>query len=117
MHGHLNRHFAFYTTQQYSEAVAAMSSRHRSLLALTTIMAVALPCVAAQPTDTPPQPLTSTDELKQNFLAEHEIGRRFHVDPADLPAPKSGAIVTNRPLVLPYNGQIPQVPPGFTATP
>src|SRR6266568_5385944 len=80
MHGHLNRHFAFYTTQQYSEAVAAMSSRHRSLIALITIMAVALPCAAAQPADTPQQPLASIDELKQNFLVEHEIGRRFHVD-------------------------------------
>src|SRR6266581_746300 len=80
-------------------------------------MAVALPCAAAQPADTPQQSLASTDELKQNFLVEHEIGRRFHVDPADLPPPKSGAIVTNRPLVLPYNGQIPQVPTGFTATP
>ncbi len=79
-------------------------------------MAVALPCAAAQPADTPQQPLASIDELKQNFLVEHEIGRRFHVDPADLPPPKSGAIVTNRPLVLPYNGQIPQVPTGFTAT-
>src|SRR5438874_13175061 len=72
---------------------------------------------AAQPTEAPPQQLASSDELRENFLAEHEIGRRFHVDPAGLPPPKSSAVVTNRPLVLPYNGQIPQVPPGFTATP
>ena len=57
------------------------------------------------------------DELAQNFLAEHEIGRRFHIDPADLPVPKSGAIVTNRSLVVPYDGQGLQVPPGFAATP
>src|SRR5437763_6484324 len=80
------------------------------------MVAIVLPCAAAQPTETPPL-LVSTDELKQNFLIEHEIGRRFHVDPADLPPPKSGAVVTNRPLVLPYNGQIPHVPTGFTATP
>ena len=55
--------------------------------------------------------------LTQNFIAEHEIGRRFHVDPADLPAPKTGPIVTNRPLTMRYDGQVPQVPPGFTATP
>ena len=30
------------------------------------------------------------DELKQNFLNEHELGRRFRIDPADLPAPKTG---------------------------
>jgi hypothetical protein len=57
------------------------------------------------------------DALKQNFLAEHEIGRRFQVDPGQLPPPKSGSIVTNRPLTLPYTGQVPQAPPGFTATP
>src|SRR5438067_1193272 len=37
----------------------------------------------------------------------NEIGRRFHVDPADLPAPKSGVIVTNRSLIVPYDGQVP----------
>src|SRR5215475_782694 len=55
--------------------------------------------------------------LKQNFLAEHEIGRRYRVDPDNLPPPKSGSIVTNRALTLPYTGQAPQVPPGFTVTP
>src|SRR5215467_11365740 len=57
------------------------------------------------------------DALKQNFLAEHEIGRRYQLDPGNFPPPKSGSIVTNRPLTLPYAGQAPQVPPGFTATP
>jgi glucose/arabinose dehydrogenase len=52
----------------------------------------------------------------QNFLIEHEIGHRFRIDPNDLPAPKTGPIVTNRSLVVPYNGQTPQVPAGFTAT-
>jgi len=55
--------------------------------------------------------------LKQNFLAEHEIGRRYQLDPGNLPPPKSGSIVTNRALTLPYTGQAPQVPPGFSATP
>jgi glucose/arabinose dehydrogenase len=58
-----------------------------------------------------------SDGLKQNFLAEHEIGRRYQLDPDSLPPPKSGAIVTNRALTLPYTGQAPQVPPGFSATP
>ena len=57
------------------------------------------------------------DKFAKNFQAQHEIGRRFRVDPAELPAPKSSAIVTNRSLTVPYNGQVPQVPPGFTATP
>src|SRR5499427_10796478 len=62
-------------------------------------------------------PGQTIDNLKQNFLAQHEIGRRFRIDPADLPPPKTGAIVTNRPLTVPYSGQTLQVPPGFTATP
>src|SRR6201996_6441529 len=63
-------------------------------------------------------PQTSIDdELKQNFVAEHEIGRRFQVDPADLPPPKTSPIVTNRSLVVPYSGQAPIVPDGFKATP
>ena len=53
----------------------------------------------------------------QNFLTEHEIGHRFRIDPNDLPMPKTGPIVTNRSLVVPYSGQVPQVPAGFTATP
>jgi len=57
------------------------------------------------------------DELAQNFAAEHEIGRRFQIDPANLPAPKTPPVVTNRSLIVPYDGQVPQVPPGFTATP
>jgi glucose/arabinose dehydrogenase len=56
-------------------------------------------------------------DLAQNFLAEHELGHRFRIDPAELPPPKTGAIVTNRSLIVPYDGQMPQVPPGFTAAP
>ena len=59
----------------------------------------------------------SKDELAQNFAAEHEIGRRFRVDPNDLPAPKTQPIVTNRSLTVPFHGQTLQVSPGFTATP
>ena len=59
----------------------------------------------------------SKDELAQNFAAEHEIGRRFHIDLNDLPAPKTPPIVTNRSLTVPFNGQSLQVPPGFEATP
>jgi glucose/arabinose dehydrogenase len=59
----------------------------------------------------------AADELAQNFQAEHEIGRRFHIDAADLPAPKTGPIVTDRSLIVPFNGQTLQVPPGFVAEP
>ena len=59
----------------------------------------------------------TADMLAQNFKAEHEIGRRYRIDPAELPPPKTGPIVTNRVLTIPFNGQTLQVPPGFTATP
>jgi glucose/arabinose dehydrogenase len=52
-----------------------------------------------------------------NFKAEHEIGRKFHFDAADLPAPKTPPIVTDSSLIIPYNGQGLQLPPGFTAAP
>jgi glucose/arabinose dehydrogenase len=55
--------------------------------------------------------------LRQNFQIQHEIGRRFRIDLTDLPAPKTGPIVTNRSLIVPYSGQVPEVPAGFTATP
>jgi glucose/arabinose dehydrogenase len=57
------------------------------------------------------------NSLMQNFLDQHEIGRRFRIDANDLPAPKAGPIVTNRALIVPYGGQVPQAPPGFAVTP
>ena len=38
------------------------------------------------------------------------------VRPEDLPPPKTGPVVSNRSLTLPFEGQTPRVPPGFTAT-
>jgi len=71
----------------------------------------------AEQNDTHGKASSDKDNFAQNFLAQHEIGRRFHIDPAELPAPKTGAIVTNRSLIVPYSGQVPQVPAGFSATP
>src|SRR5215468_10902744 len=88
-----------------------MTSHSLTSLFTLALALCALPALA-QPTAAPPTP----DALKENFLAEHEIGRRFSIDPAQLPAPKSSPIVTNRVLTLPVEGHVPQVPPGFTAT-
>ena len=63
------------------------------------------------------QPAAADDGFAQNFAAEHDIGRRFHFDAANLPAPKTGPIVTDRSLIIPYSEQTLQVPPGFAATP
>src|SRR6266478_4748410 len=84
-----------------------------SLVALVVLAAGALALSSAAAD----QAAAPKDELAQNFAAEHDIGRRFHFDPADLPAPKTPPVVTNRSLIVPYDGQVLQVPPGFTATP
>src|SRR6476661_380384 len=89
-----------------SRRIAAMAKTSgTSLIALAILTAAALAfssAVAQQKTSTG-QGSNSKDELAQNFLAEHEIGRRFHFDPNDLPAPKTGVIVTNRVLIVPFN--------------
>ena len=70
-------------------------------------VALGLPSSGAEP---------KTNAAAQNFAIEHEIGHRFHIDPADLPAPKSGPIATNRSLTVPFGEQTLNVPEGFTAT-
>ena len=54
---------------------------------------------------------------RENFAAEHEIGRRFRIDPASLPPPDLQRSASNGPQTVPYAGQRLNVPPGFTATP
>jgi glucose/arabinose dehydrogenase len=88
------------------------------LVAVTLIAtASAFGSAEAQQNDARGQAQNDKDNFARNFLAQHEIGRRFRIDPAELPPPKTGAIVTNRSLIVPYSGQVPQVPAGFTATP
>jgi glucose/arabinose dehydrogenase len=74
------------------------------------------PGAAASPPATKTSGPPADDGLAKNFQAEHEIGRRFHFDPANLPAPKTGPVVTDQSLTIPYSGQTLQVPPGFVAT-
>jgi glucose/arabinose dehydrogenase len=83
------------------------------LLALAVLAAGAF-ALSAAAADQAPAP---KDELAQNFAAEHETGRRFQFDAANLPAPKTPPVVTNRSLIVPFGGQTLEVPPGFTATP
>src|SRR5947209_1340386 len=79
---------------------------------LLSLVGPLTPVVGQQSTDP-----ASDEELKQNFAAEHEIDRRFQIDANNLPAPKTGPIVTNRSLLVPYAGQAPSVPEGFSAIP
>ena len=50
-------------------------------------------------------------------LPDQQLGHRFSVKAEDMPPPRTGPIVSARSLVLPYEGQVPRVPEGFTATP
>jgi glucose/arabinose dehydrogenase len=64
----------------------------------------------------------AAEQRQQGFhpgkLPDQEIGRRFTVKAEELPAPKkAGPPVASRPLTLPYAGQSPRVPDGFTVTP
>src|SRR5580704_4015577 len=91
-----------------------------SLIVLAASAAVVLalsPASAQQQAAPSGQGSVTKEELVQNFQAEHEIGRRYHFDPNDLPPPKTGPIVADRSLAVPYDGQIVEVPPGFTAAP
>lgn len=87
------------------------------MLVTLTSCAVVLSAANAQQNGTRGEAPSNSGNLTQNFLAQHEIGRRFQIDPGELPAPKAGPIVTNRSLIVPYSGQVPEVPRGFTATP
>ncbi len=84
------------------------------LLALAGLAAgvLALPSIGAEPKNNPPG-----DPLAENFAIEHEIGHKFRFDPNSLPAPKTGPIVTDRSLIVPFGEQTLSVPKGFTATP
>jgi glucose/arabinose dehydrogenase len=88
-----------------------------SALALSLLLAPALldRSLAQQPA--PPQTQPSAPTADPASLPEQQLGHRFSVKAEDLPPPRSGPIMAARSLVLPYEGQVPRVPEGFTATP
>jgi glucose/arabinose dehydrogenase len=91
------------------------SSRAVLVFAVAAV-ALMLSYLAIEPSAISASEPAPADLLAQNFQAQHEIGRRFHIDPADLPASKTGPIVTNRSLTVPFSEQALQVPQGFVAT-
>ncbi len=102
------------------QPAVSTTKRHRyAFVALAFLLAggVVSRAADAQQNEAPAQAASAQDELAQNFLIQHAIGHRFRIDPTDLPGPKTSPIVTNRSLIVPYSGQVPQVPAGFTATP
>jgi glucose/arabinose dehydrogenase len=47
---------------------------------------------------------------------DQEIGKTFRISPDELPQPKATKAVSNGPLTIPFDGQTPKVPEGFSAT-
>jgi glucose/arabinose dehydrogenase len=47
---------------------------------------------------------------------DQELGQSHSVRPEDLPAPGATKPVSNAPLTLPFDGQTPRLPEGFTAS-
>jgi glucose/arabinose dehydrogenase len=87
------------------------------MLALSKTSLVTLSAFALCATSALGQQAENNDaRLKENFAIEHQIGHRYQFNPDNLPAPKSGPIVTDRPLTIPFNDQKLQAPPGFTAS-
>src|SRR5947208_16293673 len=84
-------------------------------LAVLASLGLVLPSIGAEKAAAP-QDKSAADPGAQNFAGEHEMGRRFHIEPNDLPAPKTGPIVTNRVLVVPSSGPSIAVTPGINAT-
>ena len=50
------------------------------------------------------------------IAADQEVGRTFRISPDQLPQPKATRAVSNRPLTLPFEAQVPKVPDGFQAS-
>jgi glucose/arabinose dehydrogenase len=57
-----------------------------------------------------------TKDRADPIAADQEIGRSFRISPDQLPPPKATRAVSNRPLTLPFEAQVPKVPDGFQAT-
>jgi glucose/arabinose dehydrogenase len=99
-------------------AMKRLSSRLALGISIVALSAAALTAAWAQQRKSPsPASAPAAQSGDPAQLPDQEIGRRFTVNAKDLPPPKTGPVVAARSLVLPYQGQVPRVPEGFTATP
>ncbi len=88
------------------------------LTAALALSSIAIgPASAQQQQKAAQKPEPSASVSDPALLPDQELGRRFVVKAQDLPPPKSGPIVASRSLTLPYQGQTPRAPEGFTVTP
>jgi glucose/arabinose dehydrogenase len=83
-----------------------------AIVALGSICLTTLPLSA--------QRKTASDEKGAAHRAvvaeDQEIGKSFRVNADELPPPKATKAVSNGPLTVPFNGQTPKLPEGFSAT-
>jgi len=84
---------------------ATRCGKNLLILGSFIVAGLALAALDAHLSSVRAQTANAADDLKHNFAAQHEIGRRFRIDPAELPAPKTSPIVSNRPLTLPYSAR------------
>jgi glucose/arabinose dehydrogenase len=54
--------------------------------------------------------------VNQSVAEDQVLGKKFTIKSDELPQPKATAAVSNGPLTIPFQAQIPKVPQGFTAT-
>jgi glucose/arabinose dehydrogenase len=90
----------------------------RSFQLLMASAAFVVAAAATLPTLAQNSPAPSKAATADNpaSLPDQEIGRRISVKAEDLPPPRTGPIASSRSMTLPYTGQVPRVPEGFTAT-
>ena len=88
------------------------------LMLTTAIVAVSLTVVSAPAAVAQNSPSASPKPAAASpaSLPDQEIGRRITVKGEDLPPPGTKPIAASRSMTLPYTGQVPHVPDGFTAT-
>src|SRR5689334_581838 len=89
-------------------AAAVVIGAALSVPLASSASAQSAPAVSPKPQAAPDSPAA---------FPEQEIGHRSTVKADDLPPPKTGPIAASRSMTVPYIGQVPKVPDGFTATP
>src|SRR5262249_53262477 len=70
----------------------------------------------AQQRPTTPAAASSASPFDPATLPEQKVGQKITVKPEDLPAPKTGPVVSSRSMVVPFAHQSPRVPEGFVVT-
>src|SRR5262245_59609163 len=86
---------------------------HVSLLAALVVSALVLPQTVLAEQAKRQRLAAATSDLASD---DQELGKSHSVQAEDLPAPRATRAVSNAALTLPFEGQTPKVPDGFSAT-